>query len=95
MKRLLFSLLDSKSGKFGDVIPCSDESEATRGVILGLRSGKPLYAQFPEDYSLYCVGHFDAESGVLVSYPSPKHVCAVGTLISAAGVIPGQEARNA
>lgn len=93
MKRALFSLLDSKSGKFGDTFHAADETDASRGIILGLRSGKPLFAQFPEDYSLYCVGHFDTDSGLLVSYPCPNHVVAVSTLVSAAGVTPKQEVK--
>lgn len=88
--RLLYSLLDSKSGKYGDTFHAADDADATRGVILGLRSGKPLFAQFPEDYSLYAVGHFDRDSGLLVSYPNPKHVVAVNSLHAVAA----SEARN-
>lgn len=80
MLRHLFALLDSKSGKFGDCFHAADEADATRGVIIGLRTGKPVFAQFPQDFSLYYVGHFDTDSGLLVSSGSPRHVVSVSSL---------------
>lgn len=85
MLRSLFALLDSKSGKYNDSFHAEDDADASRGIIMGLRSGKPLFAQFPEDYILYSVGHFDRDSGLLVSYPSPRHIVAVSTLAAAEG----------
>ena len=65
---LLFSLCDTKSNIFHK--PFLDESVASaiRGFQILVNDPKStLVNQFPDDYSLFCVGSFDKETGILVS----------------------------
>lgn len=65
---LLFALCDTKSKIFHK--PFIDESvaQAMRGFQILVNDPKStLVNQFPDDYSLFCVGSFDKETGVLTS----------------------------
>lgn len=78
-----YSLYDSKSDSYGQPFFCLTDSEATRGVILGLRAGKAVFAQFPADYKLTCIGSFNPASGSLVSLPKPRVIAEVSALMEA------------
>lgn len=79
----MYCLFDSRSASFQPPFVASHEGEATRGVIMGLRSGKALFAQFPTEFSLYQVGTFDSVSGELISLVPPRHVVNVASLVEA------------
>lgn len=85
-KMLHYALLDIKSGEFEPPFRAINDVDAQRGILLGIRSGKPMFAQFPEDYALYFVGHFDTVEGTLVSSGKPRHVVNVSSLVIAANV---------
>jgi hypothetical protein len=64
----LFALCDTKSNIFHK--PFIDESVASamRGFEILVNDPKStLVNQFPDDYSLFCVGSFSKETGVLTS----------------------------
>lgn len=79
-KDLLYSILDLKSAVFDAPFTAISDADAQRGIIIGLRSGKPLFARFPEDYSLYFVGHLDKTTGALVSTGTPRHIVNIQSL---------------
>jgi len=80
VKQLLYSILDLKSGEYDSPFRSLNDTDAMRGIVLGLRSGKPMFARFPADFALYFVGHFDTESGALVAHPAPRHVTNIQAL---------------
>lgn len=81
----LFSIYDSKSGTYSFPFPGETDGDAQRAVIAGLRTGKPLFAQFPADYSLVHCGSFDTSFGIPTQNPSGnvRHVTQIITLVEA------------
>lgn len=64
----LFSLVDTKANIFNK--PFIDESVASamRGFEILVNDPKStLVNQFPDDYSLYLIGSFSKETGLLIS----------------------------
>lgn len=85
MNHQQYSIQDLKNGEFDSPFRALNDEDAIRGVILGIRSGKPMFAQFPADYSLYHVGYFKSEDGSLVSNGSPRHIANIQSLAVAYG----------
>lgn len=83
-KQTMYALFDTRNSSFQPPFVASAEGEAVRGVILGLRKGVALFAQFPMEFSLFEVGSFDFSSGELASHIPPRHVTNVGSLVEAA-----------
>lgn len=79
-KSAMYALFDSRNDSFMPPFTASHQGEAIRGVVLGLRSGKPLFAQFPKEFSLYQVGSFESSSGELIALVPPKHIANVQAL---------------
>lgn len=65
----VFMLKDDKSATYGMPIVYENRGRFLRDVIQdGLRSGQPLYAKHPQDFSVFEVGEFDPQSGVISMY---------------------------
>jgi len=76
-----YSLYDSKADSYGTPFFSFTDAEAVRGVVLGIRSGKPTFAQFPSDYRLCCIGSFNPASGSLVALPKVRIISEVIALV--------------
>jgi len=76
-----YSLYDSKADVYGQPFFTSSDPEAIRGVKLGLRAGKAVFAQFPSDYRLCLIGSFNEATGVLVALPNIRTVTEVIALV--------------
>jgi len=81
-----YSLYDSKSDSYGQPFFCLTDAEAVRGVVLGLRAAKAVFAQFPSDYRLSCIGSFNPASGSLVAIPKIRTVSELIALVEVPNV---------
>lgn len=80
MKMRMYCLRDRKVGFLAPVLALNDEL-AMRDVANALRRGTgTLIDTHPEDFSLYCIGEFDQDVGVVVSLSVPECVCEVTSL---------------
>lgn len=62
MNKKLFSIRDAKSG-FGNLYMEINELVALRNFSQVCTDPKTQIYEFPEDFSLYCIGTFDGETG--------------------------------
>lgn len=78
MKKQMFSVFDSVVETFNAPFCAANEAEAKR-MITGSMSDQSLLFENAGDYTVFYVGDFDLESGV-VSPIEPRHVCRVSEL---------------
>lgn len=70
-KLQLFSVRDSKAMVFSQPFFQPSVPAAVRAFGASVNSGDGGLSQFPDDYSLYHLGEFDDESGVLIPLKEP------------------------
>lgn len=73
MKLNIYSMHDRLNGYFNIFMDKSDEI-AKRGFLATFKDAEKgsLFYSCPEDYSLYKLGEFDVESGVITPLPTPE-----------------------
>ena len=81
--KLVFTLFDAKTESHSPFGLFKTVSEAKRALVITLRGAPDIPpAQFPEDYSLCCVGSFDE-----TTRDNPYTVEALGIVGSAASIL--------
>jgi len=78
-----FSIRDSKSETFNIPFFKRAHGEAERDFSAVVRDPKTSPGQFPEDYDLYYVGHYDDNTGVFEPLDTPQHMLK-GTAVQSA-----------
>lgn len=75
MKIELFSVKDTKAGRFTGVVMFPNRQVARRAFTTAVndKASQSLLSQYPEDAQIFCVGTFDDESGELVQ--TSEFVC--------------------
>jgi hypothetical protein len=76
MKLLAFSVFDSKAEVYGTPIFFATKGLATRAFEDQCNKPDSPIAQHPGDYTLFCIGDFDTDTGMLTPLPTPA---ALGT----------------
>lgn len=79
---LLVSLKDAKLGVYLPPQPVKHQEEAIRGLRKYVNDPKAKEShlfQYPDDYSLWHVGHFDEDTGA-VSPITPKQIIQISQL---------------
>ena len=92
MRKKLYSVKDSIADCFHMPFQASTDAEAFRMVRAVAMSPDSNLSQFPNDYSLYCVGVFDDCVGT-ISSNVPELLVHVSTLI-AGGVSDAQDSQS-
>lgn len=77
----LYSMHDMPARAFGAVMAFPNDEVARRGVLQVLR-GDGEISKFPGDFSLWCLGSMDTDSGVLTPQ-APTVVFNCGELLQA------------
>lgn len=72
MIKFLYSLKDELVG-FGDPVSELSEEVAIRSFTEAVNE-LPAFRKYPKDYSLYCLGSYDTESGIIMTNPLPVKV---------------------
>lgn len=63
----MYAIKDNKSGAFDRPFFVQHVAQATRNVQMALEEGgKSALARYPEDFSLWLIGHFDETNGGLM-----------------------------
>ncbi len=68
----LFCVLDAAASRFVDPFCAPTVDAALRGFKEAVMTDGHQFAKFPEDYSLWKVGSFDPETGLLVGIVGVK-----------------------
>lgn len=82
MKRAIFAVFDAKAAAFLDPIVTHNEATAVRMFGSAVADPRHDFGRFPEDYTLFHVGSFDSESGVIESAGGPRSVV-LGSVLKA------------
>lgn len=77
----LYAIRDVKADAFSAVHPCATEGVAKRSFAEACFDSKTDLAKYPEDYTLYQIGEFDATSGEILGLPTPKFLCSAVEVI--------------
>lgn len=92
MKLTLFSIYDSKAQSFAAPFPAANKGAAIRTVVDAIKDGDSLLARHPADFSLFWVGEFDQDEGLIGAVsPAPQNM---GVLTQFLPVTPAGEDRN-
>lgn len=66
----VFSIYDAKGECWGDPKYFRTDGEAVRAVQQAMRDQSTMFYQYPEDYTLFCVGEWDPIEGELRGHQS-------------------------
>ncbi len=72
MKQKIFSIFDSKAEVFNTPIFLNTEGQALRILDDMVNGGESEISKHPEDYTLFCLGTYDLDSGKVESLDTPK-----------------------
>lgn len=72
MEKLLFTVFDSAAGVFMSTFEARTIEEASRMFRVTVNNPESQLHKFPEDYTLFCVGEFSIETGLIKAYETPK-----------------------
>lgn len=75
MKKLLFSIRDSKAESFSPLAEFGTRMEAIRSLSDTMRDEESPFAKYAEDFSLFEVGSFDHATGWIEVHVQP--ICVV------------------
>lgn len=78
MIKKIFSVKDDKSG-FDSLFMCENELVAKRDFFVAVSDSNSMFAKFPHDFHLYCVGSFDTVTGEII--PDNIHLCCANDLL--------------
>ena len=73
IKQKVVALRDSKVGTFGSICLVKTISVGERMFFDLIKDKSTLIGQHPEDFSLWCVGDFDEDTGIIT--PACFEVC--------------------
>lgn len=77
-----FAVFDSKAASYGNPMFITNSGLALRGFSDACADPKSAMAQHPEDYSLYEIGSYEPNSGMLKPVDPPVHVASAASVIS-------------
>lgn len=78
---IIYSTLDLKLKQFGQPYLMPNDDVLRRAMADELPGTKSPVALHPEDYAVYAVGEFDADTGVIEAYAPPVLVDAVSVIL--------------
>lgn len=74
MKLKIYSVFDSKAKAYNSPFYLRNSGEATRGFADVVNDGKSQISKYPEDYSLFELGEFDDETGLITQYDAKTNL---------------------
>lgn len=82
MIKKVYSVYDTKVCAFTSPFFASTDGEATRYVRGAVEDPNTMLYKYPEDYTLFCIGSFDEESGDLAAEATPRSIITIVVLKS-------------
>lgn len=83
MLKSIFSVYDQKAEKYGPLQLVDSPAVFTRDFHDYIRrEPTSVVAEHPEDFTVYCLGSFDDQSGVITSFVLPEKMFDVSVLVS-------------
>lgn len=82
MKQQVYSIRDQKVGMFNSPFFNKTHGEAERNFTELIRDDKSMPNKYPEDYTLYHLGTYDPETGLISSLPEPQMLIQAVSILS-------------
>lgn len=70
----IFVLKDAKSGSYGAPILSVSRGTIIRDLQDELKRGQAVFARHPQDFTLFEVGEYDVENGIITQYDAKECV---------------------
>lgn len=70
----LYTIYDSKAQAFIPPFLMPTDAEALRAFDDVVNDPSTMFNKHPEDYTLFCTGSFDSQTGILSPNPSPVSI---------------------
>lgn len=83
MRHRVFSIFDSKAVAYLPPFACPERGMAQRTFSDAVADSKHSFGIHPEDYTLFEIGFFDDNSGVISAHNAPELVCTGLSCLSA------------
>lgn len=80
MKQKIFSVYDAKAEAFTEPFFAPTRGVAVRSMTQAVNDPSHVFGRHPEDYTLFELGEFEAQSGSLVAHAAPQSVVVAATL---------------
>lgn len=80
MKLSVYSVRDSKADCYMVPFFVSNDAVALRMIANASCDSESMLSANSEDFSLYSIGEFDSDSGVILPLPAPKFMSSVVSL---------------
>ena len=80
MRTLIYTVFDKKSATYHQPFFVNHQVHAIRIVETAVNDLATNLGKYPADFALYCLGHYDDQSGLLEP-TSPSFVCELITLV--------------
>ncbi len=77
-----FAVYDVKAESYGNPMFMTNEGLAVRGFSDAARDPKSALCQHPEDYSLYEIGTYDPNKGLLTDLTPARHIVAAISIVA-------------
>lgn len=71
MKLMVFAVYDTKAEVYGTPMFFPAKGLATRAFDDQVNNKESLFCKHPQDFTLFQIGEYDQESGLLIPLPSP------------------------
>lgn len=85
MQHQMYAVKDKAAAAFLQPFFTPTEGTAIRAIQSSVSDANHMFHRHAKDYSLYYLGFFDDNTGVLVPLQEPVFVCSMETLIIADG----------
>lgn len=82
----MYSLYDAAAKGYCNPIPFPTDDLAKRSLQAAAQGGDPVIAKYPNEYSLWKVGFFHPETGVMEGSAAPERVCFAHELLTKVSV---------
>lgn len=82
-RMFLYAVHDEKAETYGPPMAHPSAGVAIRGFTAACQNKQSFLAQFPSDYSLYCIGHYDDRTGKCVAFPEPRFLIRASEIVAA------------
>lgn len=82
MKLRMYSIYDKKSMIFHPPQFCHNDQHAMRMYHMDLSKPGMVMSQYPDDFSIYCVGEFEDHEGKITGFATPTYVIGLDVLLS-------------
>lgn len=79
MKKLI-SLYDNKSQSFTPPITYTTQGVAVRQIESEMEHKDSMLHKYPDDYTIYELGTFDENTGIITAHPEKKHIIDVNQI---------------